>query len=236
MIEQFICTVATFILLNGALGEVYLPQRGLRQGDLLFTYLFILIMEYFSRSLNQLKSKLLHGFKPTKTCLSISHLFFVDDCLIFIKARNRDARNLVSIIDQFSKYSGHAVKFENSVIAFSSKVPNNVKIDIVNILQIRRMALLEKYLGVSLLLQKSKTDSFNHLVENYKGRLDPWKSKYIAQPGKFVLNQTVIGSMTITNLLFSKWHRVSSMILIPFKGIFGGGNNKVVKAGQMWPC
>ncbi|XP_026454802.1 uncharacterized protein LOC113356019 [Papaver somniferum] len=136
MIEQCISTVSTSILLNGSPGEVYFPQRGLRQGDPLSPYMFILIMECFYRSLNQSEEEgLIHGFKPTKASPSISHLFFPDDS-----------------------------------IAFSSEVPNNVKNDIVNVLQIRRMDLQERR------------------------RLAPWKPKYIAQPGKTVLNQSVLGS------------------------------------------
>ncbi|XP_026434041.1 uncharacterized protein LOC113331533 [Papaver somniferum] len=101
-------------------GKVYYPQRGLRQGDPLSPYLFILYMEALSRGLIQAENdNLIHGFKANKHFPSISHLFFADDCLIFIKARTKDARNLVTLIEKFSKFSGQAVNFENSALAFS---------------------------------------------------------------------------------------------------------------------
>ncbi|XP_026416207.1 uncharacterized protein LOC113311601 [Papaver somniferum] len=159
MINQYISTVSTSILLNGA------PA--------------------LSRSLIHAEhDKLIHGFKANKHCPSISHLFFADDCLIFIKARTRDARNLASIIEQFNKFSGQAVNFEKSALDFSKKVPNNVKNEIANILRIKRMSLNEKYLGVPILLQKIKFDSFKHLIDNYKGRLAHWKPTYLAPPGR----------------------------------------------------
>ncbi|XP_026410582.1 uncharacterized protein LOC113305796 [Papaver somniferum] len=181
--------------------KVYYPQRGLRQGDPLSPHLFILCMEALSRILIQVEhDKLIHGFKANKHCPSISHLFYADDCLIFIKARIRDARNLTSIIDQFSKFSGQAVNFEKSALAFSKKVPNNVKNEISNILRIRRMSLNEKYLGVPLLLQKIKFDSFKHLIDNSKGRLAHWKPTYLAPPGRTVMNQSVLGSLASHHL------------------------------------
>lgn len=59
-------------------------------------------MEALSRGLIQAENdNLIHGFKANKFCPSVSHLFFADDYLIFIKAKTRDARNLASLIDQF---------------------------------------------------------------------------------------------------------------------------------------
>ncbi|XP_026428456.1 uncharacterized protein LOC113324354 [Papaver somniferum] len=136
MINQCISTESTFILLNDAPRKVYYPQIGLRQGDPLYPYLFILCMEGLSRGLIQAENvNLIHGFKANKHCHSISHLFFDDDCLIFIKARTKDVRNLATLINQSSKFSGQAVNFEKSALAFSNKVPNNVKNEITNILR-----------------------------------------------------------------------------------------------------
>ncbi|XP_026420576.1 uncharacterized protein LOC113316631 [Papaver somniferum] len=119
MIEQCISTLSTSILLNGAPGKLYYPQRGLRQGDPLSPYLFILCMEALSRSLRTAeKPNLIHGFQVTKASPAVSHLFFADDCLIFIKDRIREANKLASIIDQFSKFSGQAGNFEKSSLAF----------------------------------------------------------------------------------------------------------------------
>ncbi|XP_026410054.1 uncharacterized protein LOC113305180 [Papaver somniferum] len=185
----------------GAPGKIYYPQRGLRQGDPLSSYLFILCMEALSRGLIQAeKDNLIHGFKANKHYPSISHLFYADDCLMFIKARTRDARNLVTLIEQFSKFSDQAVNFEKSALAFSKRVPNNIKNEIANILRIRRVSLNEKCLGVSLLLQKRKFDSFTHLLDNTKGRRAHRKPTYLDPPGT-VMNQFLLGSLTSHHLV-----------------------------------
>lgn len=195
MIEQCLSTVSTSILLNGSPGEVFKPQRGLRQGDPLSPYLFILCMDSFSRALLHAEQNgSINGMKVTNSSPSVSHLFFADDCLIFSKANASEARILAKIIDQFSLFSGQSVNFDKSGMAFSPKVPNSVKNDISNILHIKRMALNDKYLGVPLLIQKNKMQTFGGLLDRYGDNLHTWKSKFLSQPERTILAQTVLGN------------------------------------------
>ncbi|XP_026383593.1 uncharacterized protein LOC113279099 [Papaver somniferum] len=69
------------------------------------------------------ESNLIHGFQVTKDAPPITHLFFADDCLVFIKSRIQEANHLATIIDRFSKFYGQAVNFDKSVVAFSPRVP-----------------------------------------------------------------------------------------------------------------
>ncbi|XP_026399224.1 uncharacterized protein LOC113295084 [Papaver somniferum] len=175
LIYQCISTMSTSILLNGSSGEVYFPQRGLRQGDPLSPYLFILCMECFSRSLFTAETNnLIHGCTVTKNSPSVSRLFFADDCLLFSRANINEAKHIAHIIDQFRIFSGQSVNFDKSGLAFSPK---------------------DKYLGVPLLLQKNKVESFSPLMDRFSDRLAPWQSKFIAQPGKTTLTQSVLGTI-----------------------------------------
>ncbi|XP_026453050.1 uncharacterized protein LOC113353735 [Papaver somniferum] len=115
-------------------------------------------------------------------------------------ARTKDASNLSSLIDHFSKFSGQAINFDKSALAFSIKVPNNVKNDIANILRIRKTSLNEKYLGVPLLLQKRKYGSFVHLLDNFRDRLDIWQAIFLVGPGKTIITQFVLGSLASHHL------------------------------------
>lgn len=87
------------------------------------------------------------------------------------------------------------MNFEKSSIYFSTMVPSNIKNDISNIFRIRRVSLNEKYLGVPLLLQKKKVESFVHLLDNTKNRLANWKLIYLAPPGRTTMNQSFLGSL-----------------------------------------
>lgn len=153
-------------------------------------------MKALSRSMSAAEmNNQIHGVKVTTSGPSISYLFFDDDCLIFIRDRTREARQLANIIEQFGKFSGKAINCEKSALTLSPKVPGHVKNEISNILQIKRMALQEKYLGVPLLLQTSKTESFKPLLDKFKDRLDVWKPKFLNGPGRKIMNQSVLGAL-----------------------------------------
>ena len=61
--------------------------RGLRQGDLLSPYLFVLIMEAFSSLISRAEEKrFIRGFKVMGRRgegVSVTHLLFADDTLLF---------------------------------------------------------------------------------------------------------------------------------------------------------
>lgn len=49
----------------------------------------------------------------------ISHLMFVDDCLVFAKANHKVASTIRDILDKYSRVSGQKVNFHELVIFFS---------------------------------------------------------------------------------------------------------------------
>lgn len=66
-----------FIVANGQVMGPCIPERGLREGDLLSPYLFILCAEGLSALIaDRVRRGLLHGCKVTRFAPTISHLFF----------------------------------------------------------------------------------------------------------------------------------------------------------------
>ncbi|KAK1677746.1 hypothetical protein QYE76_038594 [Lolium multiflorum] len=83
LIMQCVTTVKYRVKVNGDLTDEMVPTRGLRQGDLLSPYLFLLCAEAFSSLLRKAEDdNLIQGVKICPLAPSISHLLFADDSLI----------------------------------------------------------------------------------------------------------------------------------------------------------
>lgn len=85
MIFNCISSVSFSLLINGNPSSWFKPSRGIRHGDPLSPYIFILVMESLIRDLYALavNHKAQVGILSSQLGFRISNLMFVDDCLIF---------------------------------------------------------------------------------------------------------------------------------------------------------
>ncbi|KAA3472907.1 reverse transcriptase [Gossypium australe] len=126
------------------MGHTFQPTRGLRQGDpLRLSYLMRLAM----------REGLLKGEKASRRGLEISHFLFADDCILFSKARNRGALILKEIMKEYERCLGQCVNFNKSTIFYSSNTTEGKKEEILALLSVRSSTNLEKYLGLSTVVE-----------------------------------------------------------------------------------
>lgn len=86
-IMSYVLPVSISLLFNGGCLESFLPSRGIRQGDPLSPYLFILWMEYLGYLIEEkCVAKLWSLVKASRSGPAFSHIFFADDLVLFAKA------------------------------------------------------------------------------------------------------------------------------------------------------
>ena len=84
LMMECITFVSYSILINGDPTNVIRPSKGIRQGDPLSSYLFLLCTEGLHSLLHQVKEAgHICGVSICKKGLRLTHLFFADNSLIF---------------------------------------------------------------------------------------------------------------------------------------------------------
>ncbi|MCI09798.1 ribonuclease H protein, partial [Trifolium medium] len=128
LINKCISTVSYKVLVNGQPSRSFTPERGLRQGDPLSPYLFILCADVFSGLLKKaVLAKKIHGIQIARTAPRISHLLFADDSLLFARANAQEGDCILGVLQQYQLASGQLVNFDKSEVAFSRNVLDDVK-------------------------------------------------------------------------------------------------------------
>lgn len=109
---------------NGHLLEPFSPTRGLRQGDPLSPYLFLLVADGLS---NIIKSNESEGLiQPLKVCRrapGISHLLFADDSLLFFKADTEQASRIRDVLQMYESSTGQLINPSKCSMLFSDFCP-----------------------------------------------------------------------------------------------------------------
>jgi hypothetical protein len=119
-IKLCISSTSFSILLNGSPFGHFSPERGLRQGDPLSPFLFILGVEVFSRLMfKEERNGSIKGLQIARNVSAIHHLLFVADLLIFGKASVAEASSIKICLDKYCKWSCQLVNASKSSIHFT---------------------------------------------------------------------------------------------------------------------
>ncbi|WCJ31853.1 Polynucleotidyl transferase ribonuclease H-like superfamily protein [Euphorbia peplus] len=215
------------ILWNGRPSETILPTRGIRQGDPLSPYIFVLCMECLAHQIGE--DCIVRRWNPLKLGTErISHLFFADDLLLFAKASPTQALTIKNTLDEFCVASGHQVSQTKTNIFFSPNLTSRVKRSILDILPFSPTDDLGKYLGMPLLHTKIQRGTYQYIIEGIQSKLSGWASQTLSLAGRITLAKAVLSAIPYYSMQTAKLpiHICTKIDDLIRRFIWGSSNEK----------
>jgi hypothetical protein len=201
IIMGMVTSVSFSVLLNGQKLEKFTPSHGIRQGDPISPYLFLLAAEGLSCLLkSRVQSSSLGGIQVATSAPPVNHLLFAGDSLLFFKANTEGAEEVSLLLETYAKASGQRVNKDKSSIFFSKGCPEVVRTAVKNVLNIPNEQLNEKYLGMPSDVGSSKNGAFKYLKDRLWAKIQGWMEKLLSSAGKEVLIKSIAQAIRVYSM------------------------------------
>lgn len=179
-------------------------MRGIRQGDMLSPYLFILCVKILSFMLHQAEEKgIISGVPIGRHGLCVNHLLFAGNSLLFCKVNLLEWSRVMGILESYEKVFGQALNKEKTSLFFNKNTPHAIQENITRIAGIQSSCSLEKYLRLPACIGRSKTRAFHFLIDKVWSWISNWKTKFLSIAWREILLKFVLQAIpTYTLCIF----------------------------------
>ncbi|XP_055835240.1 uncharacterized protein LOC129903721 [Solanum dulcamara] len=186
------------IIINGSRHGFFHFTRGLKQGDPLSPFLFILGAEVLSRLLNNLHHHPNYqGFFMAKRGPKINHLSFADDVIIFSSGRAQTLQLIMETLHTYESTSGQLINRDKSQFMVPSNAFNSTVRRIKKVTGFRQKDSPITYLGCPLYIGRQKLIYYSDLIAKVVNRITGWQAKILNYGGRVTLVKHVIQALPI---------------------------------------
>ncbi|GAU28621.1 hypothetical protein TSUD_55650 [Trifolium subterraneum] len=204
-IKECVCTATASVLVNGSPTDEFPIERGLRQGDPLSPFLFLLAVEGLHVLMEALEEhNLFTGYRVGNSApISVSHLQFADDTLLMGTKCWANVRALWAVLVLFETMSGLKVNFNKSMLV-GVNISDSWLGEAASALGCRVGKIPFLYLGLPIGGDPRRLSFWEPVLTRLKRRLSGWKSRFLSFGGRLVLLKSVLTSLPVYALSFFK--------------------------------
>ena len=191
-------TATASVLVNGSPVDEFSLGRGLRQGDPLSPFLFLLVTEGFHVLMQSMSvNNLFRGYQVgTNDQVVVSHLQFADDTLILGEKSWANIRGMRAVLLLFEGLSGLKVNFSKSQLA-GVNIHASWLSEAAMVLNCKVGFVPFVYLGMPIGGNPRRLAFWEPLIYRLKSRLSSWNSKHLSLGGRLVLLKSVLSSLPV---------------------------------------
>ncbi|GFZ11161.1 hypothetical protein Acr_22g0005590 [Actinidia rufa] len=190
-IMQCVSTTSYSISINGSLHGFFKGKQGLRQGDPISPFLFVLCLEYLSRNLGKLKSIPDFNFHPKCFALNISHLAFADDLILFTRGDVTSVNLIMDCLNKFGECSGLGISNTKSNV-FMAGISRDIMEEIKTITGFSSGRFPFRYLGIPVAASRLTIEQFNPLITKISDYVSAWAGATLSYAGRSELIRSVL--------------------------------------------
>ncbi|XP_049360745.1 uncharacterized protein LOC125825449 [Solanum verrucosum] len=183
MVMVCISSTKFSVRINGEGHGYFAGQRGLRQGDPISPLLFVVVMEYLTRTLSKMSKLPDFKFHPMCKEQRLTHLIFADDLMIFCKGDIRSIQRIREALENFGDTTGLVANVEKSNI-FLAGITDYLKEEILEMTGYSLGTLPIRYLGLPLSSKKWGKMECHQLVEKITERVTNVYARKLSYAGR----------------------------------------------------
>ncbi|GKF82406.1 putative reverse transcriptase domain, reverse transcriptase zinc-binding domain protein [Tanacetum coccineum] len=192
-IMECVTTTSFSLNINGSLHGYFKGKRGLRQGEPLSSYLFMIVMEVLTLILRRrVRDSDLFSYHRYCSKMELINLCFANDLFLFAYGDTHSVRTIMDALDEFKLVLGLFLSLPKST-AYFCNVLNHTKLAILQILPFEEGRLPVKYLGVPLVSSRLVFRDCKELIEKVEGRINDWKNKSLLISIGHCFNACILG-------------------------------------------